>query len=180
VKAVVAAAVLVIAGSMPSGLAAPGNVVRVEHRDPTTVPTRGPTTALVTIELFIDPMTNMLARRPIYRALEKLQASHPARIRLIYRVLKRGAQQQISIAALEAHAQGKFDELMDELHRDKTTTMLTKDQLLELGRKAGMDTARLATAIGPEGRYADVFEANDNRLDRLAHGANAPNALFNA
>jgi hypothetical protein len=46
-----------------------GSVVRIEHRDPSTAPTRGPSTALVTIELFFDPKTNMQARTPSYRAL---------------------------------------------------------------------------------------------------------------
>jgi predicted DsbA family dithiol-disulfide isomerase len=156
-----------------------GNVVRIEHRDPSTAPTRGPSTALVTIELFFDPKTNMQARTPSYRALERLQAKHPARIRLIYRVVKRGAQQQISIAALEAHAQGKFHELITELHLDKTSTMLTKDKILDLARRAGLDVSRLANAIS-EGRYEDVFEANNSRLERLARGGTAPNVLFNA
>ncbi|HEU0033757.1 MAG TPA: hypothetical protein VFQ53_24185 [Kofleriaceae bacterium] len=156
-----------------------GEVVRIEHRDPTTAPSRGPSTALVTIELFFTPKTNALVRMPAYRALERLQANHPTRIRLIYRVLKRGAQQQISIAVLEAHAQGLFDEFMEALHADKTTQMLGKDKIVELAKKVGMNLPRLEAAL-TEGRYTEVFDDNDHRLERLAHGTNEPNALFNA
>jgi len=170
-------ATLFVLGVGPAG-AMPGSVVRVEHRDPTTAPSRGPTTAPVTIELFFSPKTNLGARLPIYRALERLQAAHPGRIRLVYRVLKRGALQQMSIAVLEAHAQGKFDDFVTELHRSTAQQALTKDQILELARKAGMDAQRLSTAI-TEGRYSDVFDANDHRLERLAHGGAEPNALFN-
>jgi hypothetical protein len=165
----------------PAGAAPGGSVVRVEHRDPSTAPTRGPTTAYVTIELFFVPKSNMAVRMPVYHALEKLAASHPTRIRLIYRVLKRGATQMISIAALEANAQGKFDEFIDVLHKDKTQQSLSKDKILELAKQAGMDAQRLSVAIS-EGRYNDVFDLNDHRLERLTHNANnaiEPNALFN-
>ncbi len=173
---VVAAGLVAPAGMVRAARAAPGSVVRVEHRDPSTAPARGPTTALVTIELFFSPkIGNKLL---IYRALEKLQAAHPARIRLVYRVLKRGTLQQLSIAVLEAHAQGKFDALLAELQKTTTTQVPTKDQILELARKVGMDSARLSAAI-TEGRYTEVFEANDHRLERLAHAGAEPNALFN-
>ena len=72
-----------------------GSVVRVEHRDPAIAPTRGPTTALVTVELFFVPRTNLGAAVVGLRALEKLQAKHPARIRLVYRILK-GSQPMLS------------------------------------------------------------------------------------
>ncbi len=133
---------------------------------------------MVTIELFFSPKTNLAARLPILRALERLQANHPARIRLVYRVLKRGALQQMSIATLEAHAQGKFEELVTELHKNAAQQALTKDQILELARKVGMDAQRLSAAI-TEGRYTEVFDDNDHRLERLAHGGAEPNALFN-
>jgi hypothetical protein len=173
--ALAVALVLAPAGAAPKQR---GSVVRVEHRDPTSAPTRGPTTALVTIELFIDPTTAMQQRRPIYRALERLQANHPARIRLIYRIVKR-TQQQVSIAALEAQAQGRFDEFMSELHLERSTAMLTKDKVLELVKRAGVDPTRVSAAIA-DGRYSDVLEYNDNRLERLARAPSVPNALFNA
>jgi len=177
VRVVIAACIVLLFG--PAGAAPGGNVVRVEHRDPATAPTRGSATALVTIELFFEPKTNAPGRLPVYRALQKLQANHPTRIRLIYRVLKRGASQQISIAALEANAQGKFDEFMDVLHGDRSPQALTRDKILGFARDAGMDDQRLSNAIS-EGRYSDVFDANNNRLARLAHGDASPSVLFNS
>jgi len=173
---VVAALAGVLAGP---ALAAPpsGSVVRVEHRDPEASPTRGPASALVTIELFFIPRTNLQQAVAGLRALERLQARHPARIRLVYRVL-RGSQQMLSIAALEAHAQGKFHELIDVLHADRSP-QLPKDKILELARRAGMNEQRLLAALA-EGRYEDQFDANERRIKRFAHGSTAiANALFN-
>ncbi len=155
-----------------------GSVVRVEHRDPVAAPTRGPTTALVTVELFFVPRTNLQAAVAGVRALERLQTKHPARVRLVYRILK-GSQPMLSIAVLEAHAQGRFNELIDVLHTDRSQ-QLPKDKILELAKRAGMNEQRLLAALA-EGRYEDQFDGNDRRLKRLAHGSTAmTNALFNA
>jgi protein-disulfide isomerase len=157
----------------------PGQVVRIEHRDPDTVPSRGPASAPVTVEYFFAPSPNAAARLPSYRMIEKLQASHPARIRVIFRVVKRNAQVQLPTAALEAHAQGKFFELMEELHRNRTATTLAGPEILELAKKIGMDVPRVAAAIKTD-RYAEVLEANDHRLDRSTRGQpSVPAVLFN-
>jgi hypothetical protein len=164
------------ADANPSGNV--GSVVRVEHRDPVASPTRGPATALVTVELFFVPRTNLQAAVAGLRALERLQAKHPARIRLVYRILK-GSQPMLSIATLEAHAQGKFTDLIEVLHADRSQ-QLPKDKILELAKRAGMNEQRLLAALA-EGRYEDQFDSNDRRLKRLAHGSTAmTNALFNA
>jgi hypothetical protein len=168
----IAVAVATAAPSAPGG-----TVMRVEHRDPQAAPARGPTTAPVTVELFFEPKTNAAMRMPAYRALERLQTRHPTRIRLVYRVLKRGAQQLLAVAVLEAHAQGKYDVFMDELHADRTSNMLSRDRVLELAKRVGVDTARLTSAI-EDGRYNEVFEQNDRRFERYLHGS-TPGALFN-
>lgn len=171
--------VALLAGIVASATAAPtGGVVRVEHRDPVASPTRGPTTALVTVELFFIPRTNLQQAVSGLRALERLQAKHPARMRLVYRVIK-GSQPMLSIATLEAHAQGKFNEFIEVLHSDRSQ-QLPKDKILELAKRAGMNEQRLLAAL-TEGRYEDQFDANDRRLKRLVHGNTATtNALFNA
>lgn len=172
-----AIAILLLARpSLPS--AAPGgSVVRVEHRDPDTLPTRGPANALVTVEVFFIPGI-LPTRGASFRNLEKLQAAHPTRIRLVYRVIKRNAQIIVPIAALEAHAQGKFHEFLDLLRDTPSSTVLTKEKLLELARRIDMDIPRLSSAIS-EGRYADVFAENDRRLERLRAGT-PTSALFNS
>lgn len=167
-----------VAAMQPATQAAPGGgVVRVEHRDPDTLPTRGPRNALVTVEVFFIPGI-LPTRGATFRNLERLQAAHPTRIRLVYRVLKRNAQIIVPIAALEAHAQGKFHELMDLLRDTPSSTGLTKDKLLELVRKIDMDPARLSAAIS-EGRYAEVFAENERRLERFRAGT-PTSALFNS
>src|SRR5262245_15410726 len=154
--------------------------MRVEHRDPTTVPTRGPASAPVTIEVFLAPAVSTAGRPPPWRSVERLQASHPARVRIIYRVIKRGAKIVVPTAALEAHAQGRFFEFMDELNQFRGSTSPTRVEVLELARRIGMDPQRLDAAISQD-RYHDVLEAGDRRLERLVatNNISVPAALFN-
>ncbi len=155
-----------------------GEVVRVEHYDPTTIPTHGPANALVTVELFFAPSVNNNERLRAYRTLEALQAKHPTRVRVIYRVIQRGAQPpgpQLPTLALEAYAQGKFFEFVSSIHALRLTQ--TRDQLIEIGKKLGLDPQRLDKAIS-EDRYRDVIVANERRLERL-RGTTAPMVFFN-
>lgn len=157
----------------------PGQVVRVEHRDPDTVPSRGPASAPVTVEFFFLPNTNAQARLPSYKQIQRLQESHPNRIRVVYRLVKR-SQHQLSNALLEAHAQGKFFDLMEVLHQSRNTASLGKADVLDLAKRAGLDVPRVAAAID-DGRYAAVLEANDHRLARITRGQpSVPAVLFNA
>ena len=153
---------------------APGHAERVEYRDPAMAPSRGPATAPVTIEVFLVPGPTM----PVgaLRLLQQLADQHPARIRLVYRILKSGSSLQVPSAALEAHAEGKFFEMMEELSRQRGA--IKKEDLLELARKVGVDPLRVAQATQFE-HYREVLEANQRRLDRL-HAGNAPSVLFNA
>src|SRR5688572_10514787 len=150
----------------PAGAAPNQNVVRVEHRDPDTAPTRGGPDALVTIEYFFIPQPQAVSRLKPYRDLERLHGKHPARIRIIYRVIKSNTGIQLPVAVLEAHAQGKFFELMDALHAPRAGTVMTKDQIFEMARGVGMDVSRLAAAIS-DGRYNETIAANQRRMERL-------------
>ena len=153
---------------------APGHAERVEYRDPATAPTRGPASALVTIEVFFVPGPNMPTGA--LRLLQQLQEHHPARIRMVYRILKSGSLLLVPSAALEAHAEGKFFELMDELN--KLRAPLKKEDLPELARKVGVDPQRVALATQFE-HFRDLLEANQRRFERL-HAGNTPSVLFNA
>ena len=158
----------------------PGAVVRVEHRDPTALPSRGPANALVTIELFFTP--GMGSRASGYALIERLQANHPSRIHLIYRIVQGNGSARLHYAALEAHAQGKFFEFMDALHAflEKALRPPTDRDLLEMCRKIGMDPQRLALVISkPPEAYTRLLEANDRRRRRKLHSGPLPNALFN-
>ena len=146
--------------------------MRIDHHDPDAPPTRGPLDAPVTIELFVVPVTQ--SKNALYRNLEQLQARHPSRIRLVYRLLKSN-QTNLPDAVLEALAQGKFFEMIAAL--DDSRLQLSREHIIEIGRAVGLDTQRLESAM-VEGRYADILRANDERHSRL-HGVASPDALFN-
>ncbi len=114
---VVALAIAQPASSAPKDAPKRGGVVQVEHRDPSALPSKGPLDALVTIEVFFTP--GQSSRVQAYKHLERLQANHPSRIRLVYRIIKSGGQTRTPYAALEAHAAGKFFEFMDALRKER-------------------------------------------------------------
>ena len=166
----------IAAFAQPATSAPKGTVVRVEHRDPTALPSRGPVNALVTIELFFTP--GQSSRVQAYRYVERLQANHPSRIRLIYRIVKSGGQARTPFAALEAHAQGKFFEFMDAINAARPN--LPDKDLLDLAKKIGLDTERVAAAMAKPGVYETVVDANERRRGQRIRGQPAlPNALFN-
>lgn len=153
-----------------------GGIVRIEHRDPTALPAKGPSNAIVTIEVFFTPMPGF--RRDPYRNLERLQANHPTRIRLVYRILK-GSMARFPYAALHAYAEGKFFEFLDALNGSSRS--LDDKALLELGKKVGLDPERLAAAITkPPAAYDKLLDANQRRFRQRTRGNPAlPTALFN-
>lgn len=167
------AGALALAPGALAGGAAPGTVVRVEHRDPAALPARGSRAAPVTVELFFSPGTH--SKTQAFRNVEALQAKHPTRIRLVYRVVLSAGGAMLPNAALEAQAAGKFDDFMAELNAAPTN--LTRPKIVELGKKVGIDPDRMLAAIN-ENRYDRVLRANDRRL-RRRRGAAYPSALFN-
>ena len=172
--AAIAAAGVAASAPAPAPAATPaGHIERVEHRDPVSAPSRGPSNALVTIEVFFVPGPNMPVAA--LRFLEQLQGRHPARVRLVYRILKSGSALLVPSAALEAYTEGKFFELMEELGKQRG--VLKKEDLLDLARRVGVDPQRVAAATQYE-HYRDVLDANQRRFERR-HGGATPSALFN-
>jgi hypothetical protein len=173
------AAVVVIALASAAA-AAPGEVVRVEHRDPSALPSAGPAGAPVTIEMFFVPGYN--SRTSWYRALEDLQRRHPSKIRLVYRVLTISGQTRVPYLALEAAAEGKYRELMTKLHEAQATrpTTLSDLQLLDVVKAAGVDPERAALAMkDPPPAYKRLVDGNERRRKQHVHAANEPTVLFN-
>ena len=168
-----------------SALAAPGEVVRVEHRDPTALPSRGPANAPVTIELFFTP--GQTSRASAYRNLERLQAQHPSQIRLVYRVVAANGQARLPYAALEAYAEGKFFDFMDRLNCTSGPAPCkfmrgnpTNQELLEMGAEIGIDPDRLSAAMtNPPPAYAKVLSTDDRRRKQRVRNLTLPAALFN-
>jgi hypothetical protein len=176
-------ATLLIAGvalaiAQPVTGAPKGGVVVVEHRDPAALPSRGPVNALVTIELFFAPGAQ-ISRVNGYRNLERLQANHPSRIRLIYRVVKSGGQTRVPYATLHAHAEGKFFEFMDAINVGRMNP--DNRELFEIAKKIGLDPDRVAQVIAkPPTAYDLVLDANERRRSQRIRGQSAlPSALFN-
>jgi hypothetical protein len=177
-------AIAIAAGGVATGRLGPasgapsGEVVRVEHRDPHALPARGPSNALVTIEVFFTPVPT--GRHQAIRNLERLQAEHPSRIRLVYRLVK-GSMARLPYAALYAYSEGKFFELMDALSLPAAQRSLDDRALLELGRRLGLDPERMAAAImRPPAAYDAVLAANENRRkQKFRSNPTLPNVLFN-
>jgi protein-disulfide isomerase len=166
---------LLALAAMPSS-GAPGEVVRVEHRDLDAMPTRGPANAPVTIELFFAPVQS--SRRTEYKTIEALQAKHPSKIRLVYRIIKATGTSRLHYAALEAHAEGKFDAFMDAIN--KKAGALTDAQLIELAKSIDMDLQQLAIVLSnPPPAYDRVLETNLRRLRKKVRGGGTPSVLIN-
>ncbi len=150
--------------------AEPGSVVRVEEHDVNSPPSRGPKIAPVTVEMFFLPTKSS---KQAYLRVEKLQAEHPSRIRLLYRVIGR---ERLPSAVLEAYAEGLFFELMAVLD-DPTVSLpsaMPDDRIIEICRRAGVDPARVADAIQRE-PFDDVIVANQQReVQRIPGASQSP------
>lgn len=154
-----------------------GGIVRVEHRDPLALPSRGPANALVTIELFVTP--GQSSRAAIYRALERLQATHPSRIRLVYRIVDSGGQKRLPRAALYAYSQGKFFDFMDAINLERANP--DDKALAGVAAKVELDWDRMYAAMTkPPAAYERVLAANEiRRKQRFRGNPPPPNVLFN-
>ena len=144
----------------------PGHAVRVDVRDTTAMPSRGPKHALVTIEMFFRPYLD--TRRAEFAAVEKLQADHPNRVRLIYRVLKQSSS-RLPYATLEAYAEGRLDQFLAEL--DKQSSNLTDAQLAQVAAAAGMSPEQVTSVIlKPPPEFDAILDDNVRRSRQRLHG----------
>lgn len=154
----------------------PGDVVRVEHHAEDAMPTRGPVTAPVTVELFFSPS----ATRPVlYGLVEKLQAAHPSRVRVIYRIVRSIGSARLHYAALEAYVEGRFDAFIAALATTPRSG-ISDAALLDLAKSVGMDPQQLAAVISnPPAAYDRVLDLNQHRLRQKARAGQAPLLLIN-
>ena len=174
-RAVVAA--LCVATAVHAAPTRQGSIVRVEHRDPFALPSRGSANALVTIELFVTP--GQSSRHAVYRALERLQATHPSRIRLVYRIVESGGQKRLPRAALYAYSEGKFFDFMDAINLERANP--DDKALAAIATKVGLNWDRMYNAITkPPAAYERVLADNEVRRKQRFHGTpSPPNVLFN-
>jgi len=154
--------------------ARPGQVIVVEHHDPTALPSRGPANAPVTIEVFFTPV-----RRGQTKVIEQLQAKHPSQIRIVYRVVSGNGSARIPYIALEANVEGKFQELLEALDHERT--MISDQRLIEIGRQIGLDPERVdAAAHHPPVVFERAIADNDRRRrQRLPTTVMLPATLIN-
>jgi hypothetical protein len=171
----VAVAVLACA----TAAASPGKLVRVATPVLDAMPSRGPKQALVTIELFFRPHVD--TRLPQFKAIEQLQANHPGRVRILYRVLKASSSSRLHYATLEAYAEGRFDAFLAQLDTQPSTN-LTDAQLLQVAAAAGMNGEQLAEVLAsPPAEFDRVLDENLRRRNQRFHNNQAGvliNGLF--
>jgi 2-hydroxychromene-2-carboxylate isomerase len=144
-----------------------GKFVRVATPNVEAMPSRGPKQALVTIELFFRPFLD--SRGPTFKAIEHLQAEHPTRVRILYRVVKVTSSSRLHYAALEAWAEGKFHEFLTELDNQQSAS-LTDAQLVQIAHAAGLDDQQLAEVLKnapPE--FDHMLDENDRRSRQRFH-----------
>src|SRR5437588_8697413 len=144
-----------------SAVARADHIARVAHRPAGDVPAIGPTDALVTVELFFIP--GAVQSKAPYQALVELQARHPRRMRLVLRPLSRQGMILVPEAVMEAHAQGKFFELLDAV--TAAGRSLSKQEVLALAAQVGVDAARVSSAWDDE-RHKAELDANEARRQR--------------
>ncbi len=169
-------AIAIVAATMIAGTAAAaprGKIAEIAHRDADDAPSIGPGDALVTVELYFIP--GAIQSRAPYRALVELQARHPRRIRLVLRPVSSQGMILVPEAVMEAHAQGKFFEMLDAV--TAAARSLSKQDILDLAAQVGVDPARVSSAWDDE-RHKDELEANRLRRERH-YSQTTPDALFN-
>jgi hypothetical protein len=97
----------------------------------------------------------------------------------VYRIIKGTGTSRLHYAALEAHAEGKFDAFMDAINKSRTPTF-TDQALLELAKSVDIDDQQLAIVLSnPPLAYDRVLEANLRRLRRKVRGGSTPAVLIN-
>ncbi|MBT8493715.1 MAG: thioredoxin domain-containing protein [Deltaproteobacteria bacterium] len=146
-------AVLVAASPTGAERRRPGGVVTVAHDAPAALPTFGPSTAAVTIELFVVNARSTTSTR-LYRDLRALHQRHPTRLRVIFRF---PYSDVFSNAARVAFRQGDFRKVMDALYDGRYRR---RNQLEKVIRDLGVDWERFEPRL-KAGYHADL--ANHDR-----------------
>jgi len=161
--AALAAAGLVAAGdgrADPGGGAAPARERHpvIEHRQPVAVPVWGLADAPVTVDFFYTLETNRWQGQlpTLWARLLQLSQDHPRRLRIRHHLVNPG---QLASIALEANAEGRFFELLDQVVRPGpgAPPLNTRDGLIELCRRAGVDFER-AERAALDDWYHDTIE----------------------
>lgn len=154
--------------------AAPRDRTRVvEHQRASAVPVWGLALAPVTIDFFYNPMDYRLPA--LWTKLRQLSSDHPHRLRIRHHLLPEG--QWLAETALEAHDQGRFFELMEEVVVNSAMRS-NPHRREELCARAGIDFAR-AERADVEGWHVDRLERAKALMRRRRVTHNPMALLFN-
>jgi protein-disulfide isomerase len=146
----------------------------VRHRPMGEHPALGPLLAPVTIDFFAKPDDRTTAT--LHRQLITLQQRHPRRVRIVYRLVGPGRGHDLAVAALEAFAQGRFQEFFDAAMSRPDHLPLARDSITALCRQVGVDVVRVEDAWA-RGRHDEALYASDGLRRRRTD--TAPGLLFN-
>ena len=142
--------------------------------DASATPALGPRFAPVTAELFFNPASSSV--RATWYHLRELARAHPRRLRVVLRPLPAQGQAMLPEAVLEAHAQGLFAELLDELYAHSGT--IRRDQLAAAAEEVDLDMERVEAAWD-DGRHQAALHANARAQFLLGARPSGPDLLFN-
>lgn len=174
-----------LAAAHGSAAAGPrGRIERIDHVAADDLPTIGPRHAPVTIELFAD-LGDSYSSGQLHLQLRELARRHPRNLRVVYRLCGRGQQASLPnqhlLIALEAHAAGRFFELVDAMYAG-TLHSPRVDALAAIATRAGIAPARVAAALELGGPVAEAHTAAllANHHYRRRHGVRrVPGLLVN-
>ncbi|WP_428264185.1 DsbA family protein [Haliangium sp.] len=148
-------------------------ITTVSHRPLDRHPTRGQRLAPVTMDFFFNPGDRSSAQ--IRRHLDALQARHPRRLRVVYRVVAAERDHALAVATMEAHAQGRFDDFLDQVLAARVPPR-REHQILAVYEALGLDPIPLRAAWS-DGRHDSVLERNEGERKRRTD--KAPSLLVN-
>lgn len=152
----------------------------VAHEYADELPSLGPRHAPVTMDVYISLTDRTWQQVRLYQSMLELSASHPTRLRVIYRLVPWSGQSLFAEVLMEAHADGRFFATMDELiaFTRRTQRMPTRGpEIEEICARAGVPYARVQAAWA-DGRHLDLLKQNELRRWRRDLG-DTPVVLFN-
>lgn len=157
--------------------------VRVVHSEFNVNPVLGPRYAPVTIDFFLSLSVAQRINLKAYQRVLALAKRHPKRLRVVIHLLDNRGVTKLSEAVLEAHAQGRFFELMDKLSIIRRSHVPHTDrQIQNLCESVGVDFRAVAAAwqdqrhhrtLEQNDRYRRRRRARSNRLVLLVNGKQA-------
>ena len=140
-------------------------------------PTRGPADAPVTLVIFSDFQCGFCKK--VEATVQALEQQNPGKVRVVWKNFPLAFHEHArpaAVAALAAHAQGKFWQMHEKLlaNQDK----LDRASLEGYARELGLDVARFSAALDPGSRESAAIDA-DMKLAASAGVTGTPTMFLN-